>query len=169
MKEQRIELIKGDITSLDVDAIVNAANRSLLGGGGVDGAIHAAAGPDLLAECRTLDGCETGNAKITSGYNLKAKHVIHTVGPVWQGGTREEARLLASCYRTSLMLARENNIRTIAFPNISTGVYRFPKELAATIAVNEIKAFLDSHDCPAKVIIVAFADDNFETYRKLLD
>jgi O-acetyl-ADP-ribose deacetylase (regulator of RNase III) len=169
MKSKRIELIKGDITALDADAVVNAANNSLLGGGGVDGAIHSAAGPDLLAECKRLNGCETGQSKITSGYRLKAKYIIHTVGPVWYGGNRDEEILLASCYQASLALAKEKNIKTIAFPNISTGVYRFPKELAAFIAINETKRFLDKNRYPEKVIFVAFADDNYETYRKLLD
>jgi O-acetyl-ADP-ribose deacetylase (regulator of RNase III) len=169
MDKQRIELIKGDITSLEADAIVNAANSSLLGGGGVDGAIHAAAGPGLLEECKSLDGCETGNSKMTGGYRLRAKYIIHTVGPVWHGGNNDETRLLASCYQTSLKLAKENQIKTIAFPNISTGAYRFPKELAAKIAVTEIKRFLNKNDFPEKVIFVAFADDNYETYRKILE
>ncbi len=169
MKNLRIELIKGDITSLDVEAIVNAANNSLLGGGGVDGAIHKAAGPDLLEECKGLNGCETGQSKMTRGYRLKAKHIIHTVGPVWRGGIRDEHLLLASCYLTSLNLAKEKKIKTIAFPNISTGVYGFPKDLAARIAMNETKRFLDENKYPEKVIFVAFADDNYETYRKLLD
>jgi O-acetyl-ADP-ribose deacetylase (regulator of RNase III) len=169
MKNLRVELIKGDITSLDVEAIVNAANNSLLGGGGVDGAIHKAAGPDLLEECKGLNGCETGQSKMTRGYRLKAKHIIHTVGPVWRGGNRDEHLLLASCYLASLNLAKEKKIKTIAFPNISTGVYGFPKDLAARIAVNETKRFLDENKYPEKVIFVAFADDNYETYRKLLD
>jgi O-acetyl-ADP-ribose deacetylase len=169
MKKQRVELIKADITTLEVDAIVNAANNSLLGGGGVDGAIHNAAGPELLTECESLNGCDTGQSKITGGYNLKAKHVIHTVGPVWYGGYRDEHSLLASCYQTSLALAKINRIKTIAFPGISTGVYGFPKDLAALIAVNETKRFLSKNSFPEKVIFVAFGDDNFETYRKLLD
>lgn len=169
MKKQRIELLKGDITALDVDAIVNAANSSLLGGGGVDGAIHKAAGPELLAECRNLNGCETGLAKITSGYRLKAKYVIHTVGPVWNGGIRDENMQLASCYQTSLLLAKEHNINTIAFPCISTGIYRFPIDLAAFIAVNETKRFLAKNTMPDKVVFVVYSDDNYETYRKLLD
>jgi O-acetyl-ADP-ribose deacetylase len=168
MDKQRIELVKGDITSLETDAIVNAANNSLLGGGGVDGAIHNAAGPDLLAECKTLNGCETGQAKITGGYRLKAKYVIHTVGPVWYGGLRDETVLLASCYQTSLALAKEKKLKTIAFPGISTGVYRFPKELAALIAVNETRRFLSKNSFPERVIFVAYDDDNYETYRKLL-
>ena len=169
MKKPRIEVIKGDITSLDVDAIVNAANNTLLGGGGVDGAIHRAAGPGLLEECRGLNGCETGKAKITLGYDLKARHVIHTVGPVWYGGYRDETELLASCYRSSLALAKKNRIKTIAFPGISTGVYRFPKELAAVIAVNETKRFLNESSIPEKVAFVAFDDENYKIYRKLLD
>jgi O-acetyl-ADP-ribose deacetylase len=169
MKKLKIELIKGDITSLEVDAIVNAANNSLLGGGGVDGAIHNAAGPDLLTECKSLNGCETGMSKITGGYLLKAKHIIHTVGPIWYGGYRDEYLLLSSCYQTSLKLAKENKIKTIAFPGISTGIYGFPKDLAALIAVNETKRFLNNNNYPEKVIFVAFGDDNFEIYRKLLD
>ena len=168
MDKQRIELVKGDITSLEADAIVNAANKSLLGGGGVDGAIHKAAGPDLLAECKTLNGCETGQSKITGGYRLRAKYIIHTVGPVWYGGLNDETILLASCYQTSLALAKENKIKTIAFPGISTGVYRFPKDLAALIAVNETRRFLSKNSFPERVIFVAYDDDNYETYRKLL-
>jgi O-acetyl-ADP-ribose deacetylase (regulator of RNase III) len=144
MKDRIVELIRGDITALEVDAIVNAAKNSLLGGGGVDGAIHFAAGPGLISECRTLNGCETGQAKMTAGYNLRARHVIHTVGPVWQGGTSGEAALLASSYRSCLAIAGKNNIFSIAFPAISTGVYGFPKELAATIAINETREFLKS-------------------------
>lgn len=166
--EKRITLIKGDIASLDADAIVNAANATLLGGGGVDGAIHRAAGPALKAECETLGGCQTGQSKITKGYNLKAKHVIHTVGPVWYGGYRDEHSLLASCYSTSLELAKKNKIRTIAFPGISTGAYGFPKDLAATIAVTETKRFLAKHSCPEEVIFVTFDDENYEIYRNLL-
>ena len=169
MKNHRVELIKGDITSLDVDVIVNAANNSLLGGGGVDGAIHKAAGPDLLEECKSLNGCETGQSKITLGYRLKAKYIIHTVGPVWRGGNRDERLLLASCYQTCLTLAKEKKIKTIAFPNISTGVYGFPKDLAALIALNETNRFLDKNKLPEKVIFVSFADDNYQIYRKLLD
>ncbi|MCE5345816.1 MAG: O-acetyl-ADP-ribose deacetylase [Bacteroidales bacterium] len=169
MKKERIELVKGDITTIDADAIVNAANNSLLGGGGVDGAIHNAAGPDLLVECRTLEGCETGKSKITGGYSLKAKYIIHTVGPVWYGGHRDENSLLASCYRTSLDLAKEYNIKTIAFPGISTGAYRFPKNLAAQIAVNETKKFLAENKYPEKVIFVAFSGEDYQSYRKILD
>ncbi len=167
--DKRIELIKGDITTLAVDAIVNAANTRLLGGGGVDGAIHAAAGPDLLQECRNLNGCETGKAKITRGYQLKAKHIIHAVGPIWYGGHRDETEMLASCYKSSLEIARDNKIKTLAFPGISTGVYGFPKDLAAFIAVNETKRFLQKNKYPEKVTFVAFSDEHFETYSKLLD
>jgi O-acetyl-ADP-ribose deacetylase len=169
MGKKRVELINGDITSLDVDAIVNAANNSLLGGGGVDGAIHDAAGPDLLTECESLNGCQTGQSKITKGYRLKAKHIVHTVGPIWYGGYRDEPELLTSCYQTSLALAKEKKIKTIAFPCISTGIYGFPKELAALIAVNETRRFLNKNSYPEKVIFVTFSDDSYETYRKLLD
>jgi O-acetyl-ADP-ribose deacetylase (regulator of RNase III) len=169
MPKERVELINGDITSLDVDAIVNAANNSLLGGGGVDGAIHSAAGPGLLEECEKLNGCETGKAKITSGHNLRAKRIIHTVGPIWYGGYRDEPETLASCYQSSLALAKENKIRTLAFPGISTGVYGFPKDLAALIAVNETRRFLSKNKYPEKVIFVTFGNDNYETYRKLLE
>lgn len=167
MKE-KIKLIKGDITKVETDAIVNAANKSLLGGGGVDGAIHRAAGPELLEECKTLNGAETGEAKITRGYNLPAKYVIHTVGPVWNGGIKNEKELLASCYRNSMKLAAENGCKSIAFPNISTGVYRFPKEIAAEIAVNEVKSFLTSEEIPEEVIFVCFDDENYRLYSNLL-
>jgi O-acetyl-ADP-ribose deacetylase (regulator of RNase III) len=169
MKKNRVELIKGDITTLNVDAIVNAANNSLLGGGGVDGAIHRAAGPDLLIECEKLKGCETGKSKITGGYRLKAKYIIHTVGPVWLGGYRDETQLLASCYQTSLVLAKEKKIKTLAFPGVSTGIYGFPKDLAALIALNETKRFLNKNSYPEKVIFVTYDDDSYEIYRKLLD
>ena len=167
--KSRIELIKGDITTLEVDAIVNAANKSLLGGGGVDGAIHSAAGPDLLDECKTLNGCETGKARITKGYRLKAKHIIHTVGPVWFGGYHDEHEMLASCYQSSLEIAREMKIKSLAFPGISTGAYRFPQEMAAFIAVSETRRFLLKNKYPEKVTFVVFSDDSFETYRKLLE
>jgi O-acetyl-ADP-ribose deacetylase len=168
MDKTRFELIKGDITTLDVDAIVNAAKNSLLGGGGVDGAIHSAAGPELLKECEKLNGCETGRAKITKGYNLKAKYVIHTVGPVWRGGTFDEFALLASCYQSCLEIAKEKKIKTVAFPGISTGVYGFPMNLAAMIAVKETRKFLNYNSFPEKVIFVTFSDENYEIYRKLL-
>ncbi len=155
---QRIEVVKGDITGLPVDAIVNAANSRLAGGGGVDGAIHRAAGPGLLKECATLGGCPTGSAKITWGYNLPAKYVIHAVGPVWHGGNRNEPVLLAGCYRRSLELAVENNVRSIAFPAISCGVYHFPIDQAAWIAVNEVATFLESNNSLEKVIFVCFDD-----------
>jgi len=169
MGKTRVELINGDITSLDVDAIVNAANSSLLGGGGVDGAIHNAAGPELLAECESLNGCKPGQSKITKGYNLKARHIVHTVGPIWCGGNKDETELLASCYQTSLALAKSKKMKTIAFPGISTGVYGFPKDLAALIAVNETKRFLNKNNYPEKVIFVTYGSENHEIYRKLLD
>lgn len=168
MKPGRIEIIKGDITLMATDAVVNAANPSLLGGGGVDGAIHRAAGPQLLDECMGIHGCETGDAKITDGYQLKARYIIHTVGPVWKGGAENEYELLASCYNKSLELAKENNIRSIAFPGISTGVYGFPKELAAMIAVSETKRWLIRNKIPEKVIFVAFDNENLLIYQKLL-
>lgn len=164
----KIELIKGDITKLKVDAIVNAANKSLLGGGGVDGAIHAAAGPGLLAECRTLGGCNTGEAKITSGYNLLAKFVIHTVGPVWHGGENSEKELLVSCYKNSLEIAETDKLKTIAFPNISTGVYGFPKEPAARIAVDTVKQFERASSNIRKVMFVCFDEENYQIYKKIL-
>lgn len=167
--KDRLKLIKGDITSLDVDAIVNAANNSLLGGGGVDGAIHDAAGPELLKECEYLMGCETGQSKMTKAYRLKAKHIIHTVGPVWYGGYRDEHDLLASCYQTTLALAKEKKIKTLAIPGISTGIYGFPKDLAALIAVTETKRFLNMHRYPENVIFVSYDDDNYQIYRKILE
>ena len=162
----RIKLFQGDITALKVDAIVNAANTTLLGGGGVDGAIHRAAGKELLAECRTLNGCETGDAKITKGYNLSAKFVIHTVGPVWHGGKSGEPEKLTSCYKRSLELAVDNGIKTIAFPNISTGVYGYPKSEAAEIAVLTVTQFLAKNPGIEKVIFCAFDSENMEIYRK---
>jgi len=162
----RIEIEKGDITKFKVDAIVNAANTSLLGGGGVDGAIHRAAGPKLLEECRTLNGCPTGEAKITRGYNLPAKYVIHTVGPVWSGGNHNEETLLANCYRNSLHLAVENKIKSIAFPAISTGVYHFPIEQATKIAVKETKEFLEKNKFIQKVIFVCFDEDTYRVYKE---
>lgn len=153
---EKIEIIQGDITKQSVDAIVNAANCSLLGGGGVDGAIHRAAGPELLVECRTLGGCKTGEAKITKGYKLPAKHVIHTPGPVWHGGNRGEAELLASCYLNCLRLALENGCKTVDFPSISTGVYHFPLEKAAKIAIDTIAGFLFEHSDIERVRMVCF-------------
>jgi len=166
--ETTIELFDGDITTLEVDAIVNAANNSLLGGGGVDGAIHRAAGPELLAECRTLGGCPTGEARITKGYKLPARFVIHTVGPVWRGGGEGEPHLLASCYRNCFALAREHGIRTIAFSAISTGVYGYPKEDAARIAVREARRALAENPALAKVIFVCFNRDTRRAYEKAL-
>lgn len=164
----RILLHQGDITQLKVDAIVNAANNTLLGGGGVDGAIHRAAGKELLEKCRTLNGCETGDAKITKGYNLPAKYVIHTVGPVYNGGKNNEAQKLASCYRKSLKIALNYKIQTIAFPNISTGVYGYPKKEAAQIAINEVKAFLQNHPEIKEVTFCVFDDENYQIYTELL-
>ncbi len=166
--EGKIQTVRGDITALDLDAIVNAANTTLLGGGGVDGAIHRAAGPELLAECRTLGGCKAGKAKITRGYKLPARFIIHTVGPVWSGGGRGEAEVLAGCYRNSLQLAVENGIKTIAFPAISCGAYRFPVSEAAQIAVETTRKFLANNDKIDKVIFVVMNDQILEAYRRLL-
>ena len=166
--EERIDLVEGDITKLAVDAIVNAANTSLLGGGGVDGAIHRAAGPDLLAECRTLGGCPTGEARITKGYRLPARHVIHTVGPVWRGGNRTEAEALASCYRNCFALAREHGVRTIALPAISTGAYGFPHRQAARIAVREARAALAQGGGVARIIFVCFGAVTRTAYEEAL-
>ena len=163
-----IEIIRGDITKLDVDAIVNAANRTLLGGGGVDGAIHRAAGPELLAECRTLGGCPPGEAKLTKGYRLPARYVIHTVGPVWTGGKRGEPQVLASCYRNSLRLAVKNRIKTIAFPAISCGAYGYPIREATRIAVETTREFLAADDKIEKVVFVLWSEDLYEAYRQLL-
>ena len=165
----RIEVILGDITKQSADAIVNAANRSLLGGGGVDGAIHRAAGPELLEECRTLNGCDTGKAKLTKGYRLPAKYVIHTPGPIWGGGDHGEAGLLASCYRSCLTLASENGCRTVDFPSISTGVYRFPLNKAAEIAINTIADYLDAHDDIERVRMVCFDERTQECYLDALE
>lgn len=164
-----IRLVEGDITSMEVDAIVNAANQSLLGGGGVDGAIHRAAGPELLEACRLLKGCETGQAKITPGFQLPARHVIHTVGPVWKGGRQGEEELLQSCYRRSLELALEHGLRSVAFPNISTGVYRFPKAQAAEIAIRTAQLFLEERGPVLEIVFVVFDQENLRLYRSFFD
>ena len=165
--KQRLSIVQGDITDQAVDAIVNAANNSLLGGGGVDGAIHRSAGQKLLVECKTLGGCETGNAKITKGYNLPARYVIHTVGPVWQGGYHQEDVLLAKCYSSCFALARVNNVRTIAFPSISTGVYRFPVERASQIALQEISKELETNHELERVIIVCYDKQTYDSYQNV--
>ena len=164
VSKDRFEIVLGDITVQKVDAIVNAANNSLLGGGGVDGAIHRAAGPELLEECRTLGGCQTGDAKITAGYRLPAKYVIHTVGPVWKGGGHSEEKLLANAYRNCLRVAKESGIRSIAFPSISTGVYGFPVDKASRIAIKEITAHLEQNTIPEKVFFVCFDERTYQTY-----
>jgi O-acetyl-ADP-ribose deacetylase len=164
----KLTLTKEDITQLKIDVIVNAANSSLLGGGGVDGAIHRAAGPGLLAECKTLGGCPVGEAKITSGYNLLAKFVIHTVGPVWYGGNNNEEKLLRNCYHNCLEIAEHLKLHTLAFPNISTGVYKFPKQRAAEIAVDEVKTFVQNAGFIHEVIFVAFDEENYRIYSDLL-
>lgn len=167
--QNQIELLKADITKINVDVIVNAANTTLLGGGGVDGAIHRAAGPGLLEECRKLDGCKTGEAKITKGYNLPAKYVIHTVGPVWYGGKNNEESRLADCYRSSLNLAKREKLKSIAFPSISTGAYRFPIELAAPIAIDTAKIFLkENPGVFDRVIFVLYSDKDFDIYKRLI-
>ena len=167
-RDTKIEIIQGDITKLDVDAIVNAANTTLLGGGGVDGAIHRGAGPDLLGECRTLGGCQPGAAKITRGFRLPARFVIHTVGPVWTGGERHEPEILANCYRNSLQLAVENGIKTIAFPAISCGAYGYPSPEAAQTAVKTTRDFLTTQDRIDKVVFVLWGEDIYDAYRRLL-
>jgi len=166
VQSDRIEIIEGDITQLEVDAIVNAANNSLLGGGGVDGAIHRAAGPGLIEECRHLGGCKTGEAKITRGYDLPAHWVIHTVGPIWRGGDHGEDDALANCYRNALQLARQYQLRTIAFPSISTGAYGFPLPRAARIALREIKRFLEQNPLPERVIVVCFGRGAYLQYKQ---
>jgi O-acetyl-ADP-ribose deacetylase (regulator of RNase III) len=166
--KNRASVIQDDITQLQVDAIVNAANSTLLGGGGVDGAIHRAAGPELLEECRKLHGCDTGQAKITKGYHLTAKWVIHTVGPVWEGGNSGEDELLAQCYRNSLALAVQNGIKTIAFPAISTGAYGFPLHRATKIAVNEVNNFLQSNDSLEQAIFVCFGQNAYNSYLQVM-
>jgi len=168
MNAPRLKLVSGDITRTPVDAIVNAANRTLLGGGGVDGAIHRAAGRGLLDECRTLNGCDTGSAKITRGHNLPAKYVIHAVGPVWRDGNNNERELLRGCYETALKLAAGHNCKSIAFPNISTGIYRFPKEAAAKIAIDTARNFLSENGLPEEVTFVCFDMENYAIYEHLL-
>jgi O-acetyl-ADP-ribose deacetylase len=163
-----IRAIKADITTLDVDAVVNAANTSLLGGGGVDGAIHYAAGSELLEECRRLGGCPTGQARITRGYRLPARWIIHTVGPVWKGGDRSEAELLASCYESSLKLAAENNLRSIAFPAISTGAYAYPLKIATTIAINSVRRVTARYEAFDEVIFCCYSGEDFAIYKRLL-
>lgn len=168
MISDRIEIIQGDITKQKVDAIVNAANKSLLGGGGVDGSIHKASGPQLLEECKNLGGCQTGEAKITKGYNLPAKWVIHTVGPVWKDGDNDEDEMLVRCYNNSLKLADQNRIKTIAFPAISTGAYGFPVERASRIAIDQIIQFLENNSIIEKVILVCFSEKDYNHYQKAL-
>ena len=168
MNGNRISIIVGDITKQNVGAIVNAANQTLLGGGGVDGAIHRAAGSGLLEECKSLGGCATGEVKITKGYNLPAKYVIHTVGPVWSGGSQNEEVKLANCYLNSFKFIEEYNIKTIAFPSISTGAYRFPIEKASKIALNEIRSFLTKNDTIEKVLVVCFDENTYNKYMKNL-
>lgn len=166
MKTEKLEIIIADITTLKVDVIVNAANNSLLGGGGVDAAIHRVAGYQLLEECKKLNGCNTGEAKLTKGYNLPAKYVIHTVGPIWRGGFNNESLLLSKCYKNSLKIVEEYNFKTIAFPSISTGVYRYPLEDATKIALSEILQFLDNNNTVEKIIICCFDQNTFNSYLK---
>ncbi|MBM4168662.1 MAG: O-acetyl-ADP-ribose deacetylase [Ignavibacteria bacterium] len=168
MSDRRIQLVKGDITQQRVDAIVNAANTSLRGGGGVDGAIHRAAGPGLLEECRTLGGCPTGDARITKGYDLPARYVIHTPGPVWQGGGVNEDALLASCYQSTFALLHDHNLKTVAFPSIGTGIYRFPIDRASRIALREIRRALNENPSIERVVIVAFDERTFDAYTRAL-
>ncbi len=172
IENKKIKLIRGDITKLEVDAIVNAANSSLLGGGGVDGAIHRAGGPEILEECKIIrdkqGGCDTGEAVITGAGKLKAKYVIHTVGPIWTGGRNNEEKLLSNCYYNSLKLAIENGIKTIAFPNISTGIYKFPKELAAPIAINTVMKFINDNEGIKEIIFVCYDDENYKIYSQIL-
>ena len=163
-----IRLIRDDITTLEVDAIVNAANNSLLGGGGVDGAIHRAAGPELLEYCRKLNGCLTGQAKITPGFRLPARYIIHTVGPVWYGGGKGEAELLSNCYRNSIRLAVDNHCRNIVFPNISTGIYAYPKEAAAAVAIGTIRELAGQYENFPEVLFTCFFEDNYRIYERLL-
>lgn len=163
-----LSVVQSDITRLAVDALVNAANTRLLGGGGVDGAIHRAAGPDLLAECRTLHGCATGGAKLTKGYRLAARYIIHAVGPVWRGGTHDEPKLLASCYRTALELAQQQGCRTIAFPNISTGVYGYPKDKACEVALSAVTDFFQKPSSVEEVLFVCFDAENYRLYQTKL-
>ncbi|CZR08551.1 O-acetyl-ADP-ribose deacetylase [Trichococcus ilyis] len=171
INQTNLRLAKGDITRCEVDAIVNAANESLLGGGGVDGAIHRAAGPELLAACRLLNGCRTGDAKLTPGFRLKAAHVIHTVGPVWRGGTHGEAELLASCYQKSLELAEANGIRTLAFPAISTGIYGYPLDRATAIAVGTVRTYSENHPQTiiTEITFVCFDDATFRAYEQAFE
>lgn len=169
MKNNKIFLSQDDITELEVDAIITAANKSLVGGGGVDGAIHQVAGNELQEACRLLNGCDTGDAKITKGFKLPAKYVIHTVGPIWNEGKRNEEALLASCYNRSLEVAVENHCKTIAFPNISTGIYHFPKELAAKIAIENTTKFLEKDNTIEKVIFVCYSKENYKIYKSILD
>lgn len=164
--DDRLEIVQGDITELQADAIVNAANETLLGGGGVDGAIHRAAGPELLEECKTLGGCPTGEARITKGYRLPARYVIHTVGPVWRDGVHGEAELLASCYRESLHLAAENGVKTIGFPAISCGIYGYPVDQAARIAIGQVRRFLSADQRMDKVYLVCYGQDLYDAYRE---